>query len=505
MMTSFSEVKMATVRVTIAMQTQILELFRQGRSERAIAKIVKKHRRTVSKIIKRGTTAAPGAIASDWVKDIDWEKICLEVSRGVQINILAKEHAGDKISYVQFWREYNRKYPAHPTVTMKLIHKPAEKCFFDYTEGINIINRDTGEVTKTSLMCGVMAMSSMCYGEFTLTQKRDDLIRSMERAFRYFGGVTPYVTVDNQKAAIDKAHWYDPDVNLGFTEFANHWGFAVIPARPYRPRDKASNESNIGVMQRQFFQEVRDKNFYSLAELNLTYFEYLKKLNLATMKDWGISRNDRFEGEKHLLKPCPTNNWESSEWRSAKVHADCHVQVLRKFYSVPFTHVGSEVRVRITSKLIEVFDLELNQLCVHVRLLGKEIYSTEETHYPEQKLALTQYTVQVAKRDAENIGPETIKFINELLKGSSPLRYLRRAQGVLKLYQSKRVSRLGLEHGCRMALLFNKTQYKYVQSAGEYFDKNGNRPKLAGAAPVREVATIYLHKQLQMEELKNDE
>ena len=172
---------MAAIRVTVEMQEQILELFRQGRSERAIAKIVNKNRRTVSRIIQRGAVVKPGSLAADWVMLIDWEKVRLEASRGVQINILAKEHAEGKISYVQFWREYNKKYPTHPTVTMKLIHKPGEKCFFDYTEGINIINRETGELTKTWLMCGVMAMSSMTYGEFTLTQKRDDLIRSMER------------------------------------------------------------------------------------------------------------------------------------------------------------------------------------------------------------------------------------------------------------------------------------------------------------------------------------
>ncbi len=75
----------------------------------------------------------------------------------------------------------------------------------------------------------------MTFGEFTLTQKPDDLMHSMENAFRFFGGVTPYVTVDNQKAAVDKAHLYDPDMNPAFIDFANHWGFAVVPARPYRP------------------------------------------------------------------------------------------------------------------------------------------------------------------------------------------------------------------------------------------------------------------------------
>jgi transposase len=194
----------------------------------------------------------------------------------------------------------------------------------------------------------------------------------MENSFRYFGGVTSYVTVDNQKAAVDRAHWYDPDVNPTFVDFANHWGFAVIPARPERPRDKGANESGIGVVQRQFFQEVRERTFYSLSELNNAFREYLEVLNNAVMKDWGVSRRERFEGERHLLKPCPNQNWEQSDWRKAKVHADCHVQVLKKFYSVPFKFVGREVRVRLTTKLIEIFDEDLNPLFARLKKSAKK-------------------------------------------------------------------------------------------------------------------------------------
>ncbi len=216
---------MTVIKVSVAMQKQIFELNLQGYSSRKIAKTLDISRNTVRKILERGAVVSPGSQEPEWSKNIDWEKVRLEVSRGVQMNILAREHAGEVISYVQFWRQFNKKYPEIPEATMRLEHKPGEKCFFDYAEGIDIVNCDTGEVTTTNLFCGVMAMSSMTYGEFTLTQKRGDLLRSMERAFRFYGGVTPYVTVDNQRAAINKSHLYDPDVNETFIDFANHWGF----------------------------------------------------------------------------------------------------------------------------------------------------------------------------------------------------------------------------------------------------------------------------------------
>lgn len=490
----------AVAKVSVAMQKQILELHAQGMTARKIAKILKVGRNTIRRVINKNSISDPGSAIPSWTKSVDWEKVRLEASRGVPMNILARENASDVISYVQFWRQFHKKYPLVPKVTMRLDHKPGEKCFFDYTEGIDIVNATSGEARKTSLCCGVMAMSSYTFGEFTFTERRDDLIRSMENAFRYFGGVTPYVTVDNQKAAVNHAHWYDPEVNPAFVDFANHWGFAVIPARPFKPRDKGGNESGIGVIQKQFYQEVRDRTFYSLEELNRTFKEYLERLNTAVMKDWGVSRGERFHGEQGLLKPCPLVNWEVAEWRTAKVHADCHVQVLKKFYSCPFKYVGREVRVKVTAKLIEVFDRDLNPLAAHARLLGREIYSTDPKHYPEEKVALTQFSVQLAQRAAEKIGPETVKLVEELLGGNYPLKYLRRVQGILRLQQTARITREGLEHAAKMAMTYRKLQFAYVKATAEYFDKNGNRPSVVRAAPVREPSSIYLHNQSPKEE-----
>jgi len=489
----------AVAKVSVAMQKQVLELHAQGMTARKIAKVLKVSRNTIRRIVNSKSLIPPGPVVPEWAKIIDWEKIRLEVSRGTQMNILAREHAGDTISYVQFWRQFYKTYPSIPAVTMRLDHKPGEKIFFDYTEGIDIINPSTGEVTETSLCCGVMAMSSYTYGEFTLTQKRDDLIRSMENAFRFFGGVSRYVTVDNQKAAVKTAHWYDPDVNPAFTDFANHWGFAVIPARPYRPRDKGANESGIGVVQRQFFQEVRDQKFYTLADLNKSFIIYCQRLNLAVMKDWGVSRSERFEGEKDLLKPCALQNWEVAEWKPAKVHADCHVQVHKKFYSVPFKYVGQEVRVKVTSKLIEIFDRDLNPLASHARIFGSTTHQTDSRHYPEEKVALVQFSVAMAMRNAERVGPETMKLVGDLLSGPYPLKYLRRVQGILRLYESGRVTTAGLEYACKMGTLYGKNQFMYLESTAEYFDKNGNKPSAVRSAPRREANTVHLHNSFERE------
>ena len=189
-----------------------------------------------------------------------------------------------------------------------------------------------------------------------------------------------------------------------------------------------------------------------------------------------------------------------AEWKSAKVHADCHVQVLKKFYSVPYKYVGSEVRVKVTSKMVLVFDRDLNPLAAHARLLGRENYSTDPRHYPEEKLALTQFSVQQALRMAERVGPETLILVRYLLDGEYPLKYLRRVQGILRLHQSAKVSREGLEYACKMGMTYSKTQFGYLQSTATYFDKNGNKPSLVRTAPLREASSMHLHNSFEREE-----
>ena len=109
------------------------------------------------------------------------------------------------------------------------------------------------------------------------------------------------------------------------------------------------------MVQRGFFQEVRNRAFYSLQDLNEALRDYLQRLNHEVMKDYGVSRNQRFVEEQKLLKPLPITPFELSEWRQAKVHPDCHIQVEKNFYSVPFIYAGQKVRVRLTDKIVEVF------------------------------------------------------------------------------------------------------------------------------------------------------
>jgi transposase len=476
------------------MQEQVLHLFhKKGFKIRQIVKALKISRNTVRTILReQSTTEAVKAQVPDWAKAIDWEKIKHEYHRGVTIKILQKELAPE-ITYKIFWRYFRTLIPAAAeSVTIRLEHKPGEKTFFDFADGIDIVDRKTRERTKTELFSAVLPFSSLIAGEFVVDQKQPTLIRAIENAFYEIGGITPNITVDNLRSAIRRSHLYDPNVNPTFVEFANHWGFAVLPARPYHPKDKAAVEAGIGVTQRQFFNEVRDRTFYSLSELNQAYREYKKRLNAEPMKDHGdLSRNDRFSHEKQYLKDFPRERYELTTWKTVKVHPDCHVQAERRFYSVPYQYIGQTLRLRLRSKLVEIFSEDAEPIAVHPRLFGNDRASTLDMHYPEEKVAVARFEVRSAVNMAKKIGPQTAALVESLVGGNYPLKYLRRIQGILRLNQSGIVSKESLEYASDQATRFNKKTFHYVKQAALFFENGGTKPRLV--TPQRTASDLYLH------------
>lgn len=483
---------MAKERTSVRMQTQIKLMSEQGHSLRSIARVLRLSRRTVRKYLE--PAAQPPSENGGWEDKIDWDYVRQEVyGKGTTVKQIGQEVA-PQIAYVKFWRVFREQagHKASPEqVTIRLHHKPAEKTQVDFGDGVFITERDSGRKTLTQFFLGVLPFSSYTFGEFVLDQKLPTFIGVQQRMFAYFGGVTPYLVVDNLKSGVHKADLYDPDVNPTYCDFANHMGFAVLPARPYKPKDKGSGECHIGVLQRDFFQEVRNRVFYSLEELNQALRHYLERLNHQVMKDYGVSRAQRFEEEKQQLKALPPSSFELSEWRRAKVHPDCHVQVEKNFYSVPFVYVSQQVRVRLTEKLVEVFSEDSLPLSAHSRLTGIGKFSTYDSHYPEQKLSVARFEVHHAKEQAKKLGPNVEQLVNKLLSTDYPLRHLRRVQGIVRLAKRHPITVQALDHACQRALSFNKTRLSYIKDCALYFVTHGQRPTLL--APSREQGAVYLH------------
>ncbi len=495
---------MAKERTSVRMQAQIKTLSQQGHSIRSIARVLRLSRRTVRKYLEPATQSE--SQTGGWVETVDWEYVGQEVyGKGTTVKQIQREVAPE-IPYVKFWRVFRERVGRQASphqVTIRLHHKPAEKSQIDFSDGLWITDPLTGKKTLTQFFLGVLPFSSYTFGEFVLDQKLPTFIGVQQRMFAYFGGVTPYVVVDNLKSGVHKADLYDPDVNPTYCDFANHMGFAVLPARPYKPRDKGSGECHIGVIQRGFFQEVRNRVWYSLQEINQALRDYLHRLNREVMKDYGVSRDKRFEEEKKHLKALPPSPFEISEWRAAKVHPDCHIQMEKNFYSVPFVYVGQKVRVRLTEKMVEVFSDDSQPIAAHTKMSGIGKFSTYDSHYPEQKLSVARFEVHHANEQAKQLGPHVEKLVGELLCGQHPLRHLRRVQGILRLAKRYPITLEALDHACQRAMSFNKTRLAYIKDCALYFVTHGQRPTLA--APNRQSDTLHLYQRLASQSENEEE
>lgn len=477
-----------------AMIKQIKELHSSGHGIRKIAQALGVARNTVKRHLKNEMSPENRSIKGEskkktWASSFDWETVLGEARAGVTVLQLHKEYE-PPVSYKQFCRLIHERRREKPKPACRIQHTPGEKTFIDFTDGIPITCPRTGKRSKTHLFIAVLPFSSKTFGVFVEDQSLPNFIRCHEKMWAYFGGVTPYVVIDNLKAGVKKAHIYDPDKNPTYCDYGNQTGFAVLPARPYTPRDKASVETGAGVVQKGFYQQVRNETFYSISQLNERWFVYLNVLNDTEMKDYGVSRNDRFANEKELLLPLRQGSYEIASWKTPKVHPDCCVQIDKSFYSVPFSYCGQRVRAKVTDKLIAIYSEETEHIVTHSRATRIGTVCIRDDHLPPWSLQSSRIEVKRCQELARAIGPRTEALFEQWFSSTRPLTYLRRAQGVCRL-QREGLTVEAIEYGSSQALTFERHRLAYIRDCARAFSA---RPKLCPSSlPTREDSTIHLH------------
>ena len=165
------------------------------------------------------------------------------------------------------------------------------------------------------------------------------------------GGVPRQIVSDNLRAGITRASFYEPLVNRTYADVTSHYGTAVIPARPYQPRDKAKVEVGVQVVQRWILARLRNRRFFSLAELNQAIRELVDQLNDRPMRGWGTTRRALYEQlDRPALGELPPIPYDYATWKRCRVNLDYHVEIEKHFYSVPSRLLREEVEARITAK-----------------------------------------------------------------------------------------------------------------------------------------------------------
>ena len=301
------------------------------------------------------------------------------------LQLLWEEHrAGhpNGYGYSRFCELY-RAWEGRLSPTMRQVHIAGEKLFVDYAgTTIDIFDAETGEVHACQLFVAALGGSSYTYAEATRTQALIDWIGSHSRAFGFFGGVSAMVVSDNLKSGITKACFYEPAVNLSYEEMARYYGTAIVPARPYKPRDKAKVEAAVLLATRWIIAKLRNRKFFTLPELNAAIRECLTTLNDRVTRHLGASRRGLFESlECSALQALPAEPFVFAEWKECRAGLDYHVEVDGHYYSVPHTLLRQKMWARFTARTVEVF-LHGRRVAAHVRSSSNRKHTTTGEHMP---------------------------------------------------------------------------------------------------------------------------
>ena len=150
---------------------------------------------------------------------------------------------------------------------MRQHHVAGEKAFVDYSgKRISIVDPTTGEIHEAEIFVAVLGASNLTYAEATWTQQLPDWTGAHVRMFRFFGGVPKLLVPDNLKSGVNKASFYDPEINRTYGAMAAHYSVGILPARPYKPRDKAKVEAGVRFAQTYILGRLRAQTFFSLAD-----------------------------------------------------------------------------------------------------------------------------------------------------------------------------------------------------------------------------------------------
>ncbi|MDQ3003227.1 MAG: IS21 family transposase [Fibrobacterota bacterium] len=335
--------------------------------------------------------------------------------------------------------------------------------FLDYSGKMrDIVDRSTGEVRQVELFVWCWGASNFTYWEFSESQKTLDFLGSQARSLAYFGCV-PRVTVpDNLKPAVTAASRYEPELNLSYDRFAEHYGTSLLPARVRRPKDKAKVEGGVKLAQRWLLGRLRDRTFFSLAELNEAAHSLLQAFNAKVMKGYGKSRREVFEElDRPNALPLPAAPYEMGVWRRpVRLGADYHIEADGNFYSAPYTLRGRILAVKISERLVEVF-LGMDRVASHRRLLGKRRHATLTEHMPESHQQYVEWNSERIVAWAEKIGPSAHALAEAMvLQRRHPQQAYRSILGITRL--EKNYGKERLESACALALRYGLLSYNAV-------------------------------------------
>lgn len=445
-------------RLKMAKIHAIEELLRLGWSHRRIARELGVHRETVSRYDRLGRSkpaiSTPGSDPSlscgrkshcEPFRDL----IEREVEQGLSAQRIFQDlrvETGFAGSYSSVKRFVRRLGKASALPFRRIEVSPGEEAQVDFGRGPWVV--EDGHKHKTHILRLTLSHSRKGYSEAIWRQTTEGFIRCLENGFRHFGGVPAVLVPDNLKAAVTRADWFDPDLNPKIVSFARHYGFAILPTRPASPREKGKIESGIKYVKN---NAVKGRIFASLADLNCFLLHW--ETSVADTRIHGTTKRQVrkvfLEVERPTLKPLPPDRFPMFHEGRRRVHRDGHIEVARSYYSVPPEYLGREVWVRYDSRLVRIYNDNLEQIAIHGRAgLGR--FSTHRRHIADEKISAVERGSDYLLARADRIGPEAGRWARAMMeeRGIQGIRVLQGFVGLSRKHSAttiNRASRTALE------------------------------------------------------------
>lgn len=471
---------------------QILQLHQQGYGKKTIVKSLGISRKTVRAVLNK-------VEAGGWLLEelLSLEDPALE-SRLYAGNAAFTEEKfnqlKDRLDYYAaelerphvtkrlLWEEYRQQFPdgySHSqfqhhllqhvrtkNTTMVLEHKPADKLMIDFAgKTTSYVDPQTGEIITCQLFVACLPYSSYFFAMAVPTQKLEDFIHALVSCIAFVGGVTSLLVPDNMKTAIAKASRYEPELNQALEDLANHYGFAVMPARVAHPQDKGAVEGHVKIAYAQIYARLRNRQFFSIADLNAAIKECVLKVNQTRMQNKPYSREEKFlADERPLLKSVPSELFQIKHYREYTVAKNCHILLMedKHHYSVPHTYRGKKVKVIYTRSLVEIY-YQGQRIACHQRDRAPGRYTYIKEHLASQQQQYLNLSYQYYLDQAVSISDKLKSVFAQRFEQDIPPEILYKScNGWLAL--CKKTDKATVDKACQIALEVGNYSYKFFEN-----------------------------------------
>ena len=409
------------------------------------------------------------------IADPDFAAIQSELLQHPNLNLkflwdeYAKRTEG-ALSYSQFCERYKRwRKDSGKELTMPIVHKPGETMEVDWAGDAPLLfcDKKTGELKPIYLFVASVGYSGRLYAEAFPSMNSGNWISAHTHAFEHYAARPRIVTPDNTKTAVLKHIRYDPLLNPLYAEWAEFYEVAIIPARPRKPRDKASVEGGVGWLETWLLGRLRNRRFFSFPDLNRAIRDIMAELDEEPYQKRPGSRLSTFlEVDLPAMRPLPATRFEKADFKVVTVGNNYHVEYDQVNYSVPHTYFHKKVTVRATGTTIEVL-YDNMRICSHVRCHDlRQRYVTTPEHMPEkhrQQAERNSWDGARYRSWAKNVGLNTYAVTDAMLKSKAIEEQMYKScMGLLQL--SRKYGNERLESACHRARSMGANSYTVVSN-----------------------------------------